>query len=51
MATNNSDVRVAIITTAVPVIGTGCWVSRLVVALGIGSTTILSRHRTTVAEI
>lgn len=41
---NISVVRVAII-------GTGCWTSRQVVALGIGSITMLSWHRATVANL
>ena len=41
----------AIIKTAMPVIGIGCWTSRLVVAFGIGNITILSLHRATVANL
>ena len=34
-----------------PAIGTDCWTSRLVVALGIGSITILSWHRAVAANV
>ncbi len=51
MAVNISNVRLAIIKPAMPVIGIGCWTSRLVVAFGIGNITILSWHRATVANL